>query len=204
MDSRRKAELSDVAECAPQLTDRAAEGSARREHLVRPTFHEIFQAELPYVWNTLRRLRVRESEIEDVAHDVFVTVYRLLDQYDPSRPLKPWLFGVALRVAARHRDLARHKRELPEDHRREVVDEGPAPDAQLESKQERHLILEALEALDLDRRAVLIMHDLDGHAIPEVAAALSIGVNTAYSRLRLAREQFRATFVRLGLRRGEL
>jgi RNA polymerase sigma-70 factor (ECF subfamily) len=192
MDPGRKAESSYVGD-----------DPERQRTSVGPTFHEIFAAELPYVWHTLRRLRVQESEIEDVAHDVFVTVYRVLDRYDPARPLKPWLFGIAVRVAARHRDLARHTRELLGEDRREPIDEAPAPDDQLARKQERQRILEALDALDMDRRAVLIMHDLDGHAMPDIAAALSIGVNTAYSRLRLAREQFRGAFVRLQLRRGE-
>ena len=52
------------------------------------------------------------------------------------------------------------------------------------------MVLKALDALDLDKRAVLVMHELDGVAIPDVAMALSIPLNTAYSRLRLARRDF--------------
>ena len=62
----------------------------------------------------------------------------------------------------------------------------------------------ALDDLELDRRAVLILHDIDGHSVPEIARALSIPLNTAYSRLRLAREQFKAAVKRIRLRRGEV
>ena len=48
----------------------------------------------------------------------------------------------------------------------------------------------ALDALDLDRRSVFVMHELDGQAVPEIARTLSIPLNTAYSRLRLARRDF--------------
>ena len=60
----------------------------------------IFETELDYVWRSLRRLGVRERDVDDVTHDAFIVVYRTLDQYDPSRPLRPWLFGIASRHAA--------------------------------------------------------------------------------------------------------
>ena len=47
------------------------------------------------MWHTLRRLGVRQRDLADVTHDVFVTVYRRLDSYDPARPLRP---GDLLRV----------------------------------------------------------------------------------------------------------
>ena len=45
------------------------------------------------------------------------------------------------------------------------------------------------------------MHELDGHAMPEIAAALGVPLNTAYSRLRLAREQFALVVRRKRLQR---
>src|SRR5689334_8515619 len=77
----------------------------------RLTFRAIFEAEFAYIFNTLRRLGVREPDLEDVTHDVFITVNRLLSEFDPSRPLRPWLFGFAFRVASDYRRLARHIRE---------------------------------------------------------------------------------------------
>ena len=47
--------------------------------------------------------------------------------------------------------------------------------------------MKALDLLDFDRRVVLVMHDLDEVPIPEIASTLDIPLNTAYSRLRLAR-----------------
>jgi RNA polymerase sigma-70 factor (ECF subfamily) len=165
----------------------------------RPDFTTIFQTECSYMWNTLRRLGVQERDVEDVAHDVFVAVHRRLDSYDPTRPLKPWLFGIAFRVASDYRRLARHRRELMDDTF-EAVDGAPPADEQLETEQARRLVLEALDALDLDKRAVFVMHELDGHAMPAIAIALGIPVNTAYSRLRLARETFATAVKRIRLR----
>jgi RNA polymerase sigma-70 factor (ECF subfamily) len=52
--------------------------------------------------------------------------------------------------------------------------------------------MKALDTLDLDRRAVFVLHELDELSMPEIAAALSIPLNTAYSRLRLARADLAA------------
>ena len=45
----------------------------------------------------LRRLGVREAEVEDALHDTFITAMRAADCFDSRRPLKPWLLGIAYR-----------------------------------------------------------------------------------------------------------
>ncbi len=156
----------------------------------------IYEAELAYVWSALRRLGVPGHDREDLAHEVFVTALERLPSFDAARPLRPWLFGIALRVVARQRRRARYVREIPAEAP-DAVDGGPPPDEAAVAGQEQRLVLEALEALDLDRRAVVVLHDLDGHPIPEVARALNLRLNTAYSRLRLGRAEFVAAVRRL-------
>src|SRR5690349_23546888 len=85
------------------------------EPLVRPEFPAVFREHLGYVWHALRRLGVRERDLEDVTHDVFLAVFRKLEQYDPARPLRPWLFGFAFRVASDYRERARHRWEVAGD-----------------------------------------------------------------------------------------
>jgi RNA polymerase sigma-70 factor (ECF subfamily) len=163
----------------------------------------LFEEEFAYVFNSLRRLGVREPDLEDVTHDVFIIVHRILAELDPARPLRPWLFGVAFRVASDYRRLARHVREIPEDPPHEPVDGALPADEQIASAQARRQVIEALDELELNRRAVLVLHDIDGQAMPQVALALAIPLNTAYSRLRSAREEFREAVQRARLKRGE-
>jgi RNA polymerase sigma-70 factor (ECF subfamily) len=157
-------------------------------------FPVVYAAELGYVWSTLRRLGVQERDLEDVCHDVFVVVFRNLAVYDARRPIRPWLFGISFRVASDYRRSARHRREVP-GTTREVACSSPPADEVMVRHERQRLVLRALEALELDRRAVFVMHDIDGHVMPDIAAALGIPLNTAYSRLRLARADF-ATAVR--------
>jgi len=69
----------------------------------------IFQQEFRYVWNSLRRLGVHQRDLEDVVHEVFVRVHDQLPLFDVTRPLRPWLFGIALGLATNYRRLARHR-----------------------------------------------------------------------------------------------
>jgi RNA polymerase sigma-70 factor (ECF subfamily) len=173
-----------------------------RDAPLRPTFEAVFQAELPYVWNTLRRLGVRDADAQDQAQEVFVVVHQLLSDYDPARPMRPWLFGIAYRVACRYRALARHRRELGDDAAPEPADPAPGADEAIAAAEARDLVIRALDAIDLGRRAVFVMNVIDERPMPEVAETLGIPLNTAYSRLRLAREEFERAVKRLRPSRG--
>ena len=172
---------------------------------MKPTFQAVYQAEFAYVWNTLRRLGIRAEDLKDVAHDVFVIAYRNFDEYDSTRPPRPWLFGIAFRVVAHVRRDAKTRPAAdsgvsPED----LVSPRPSPEDDARASQDRALVAAALETLDLDQRAVFVMHELDGHAIPEIARELAIPLNTAYSRLRLARRDFVEAVRRMQARAAEV
>lgn len=165
----------------------------------RPSFQAIFQNEFAYVCRSLLRFGVPRSDVDDVAHDVFVAVHSRLADFDPTRPLRPWLFAFAARLAAKYRERAiRFGR--PREDAHEIMDPTPNPDEQLQTTQSRSLVLAALESIEESRRAVFILHELDGQSMPDIAAALEIPLNTAYSRLRLARDEFRAAVARIRLR----
>jgi RNA polymerase sigma-70 factor (ECF subfamily) len=162
----------------------------------------IFRQEFSYVWCTLRRLGVFDRDLEDLAHEVFIRVNAQLALYDSTRPLRPWIFGIALGVASNYRRLLRHQVRLVAEVPEEVDSIGGA-DERLEEAERRALVYAALQGVPLERRAVLVLHEIDGYSVPEVAAALGIGINTAYSRLRLGREAFRERARRL-MQRGDI
>jgi RNA polymerase sigma-70 factor (ECF subfamily) len=153
-----------------------------------------YQRELEYIHRSLRRLGTPASEVDDLAQEVFLALRRAWPDYDAQRPLRPYLFGIAFRVSA-----ASHRKT-----RREVAlgvvelgDSEPGPLEALQSKQARALVLAALETIPLPRRAVLIMHEIDGVPVEEVAAILGIPKFTAYSRLRKGRKEMESAARRL-------
>jgi RNA polymerase sigma-70 factor (ECF subfamily) len=150
------------------------------------SFDAIYAREFEYVWRTLGRFGVPPSDIADAAHDVFVVVYQKRNDLDPNRSVRPLLFGIARRIAA----TARRKQRPESDPDAELLVAAPP-------HEERDMLWQALAVLDDDRRAVFILHDLEGYTGPEIAALLGIVVNTVHSRLRLARAELVAALHRL-------
>jgi RNA polymerase sigma-70 factor (ECF subfamily) len=155
---------------------------------------EAFLRELDYVHRTLRRLGTAPSETDDLAQEVFLVLRKCWTAYDPGRPLRPYLFGIAFRIAAAHH--RKHNREVTFEIV-EVSDAGPGPEDALQTKQVRALVLAALEQIPLPRRAVLLMHDLDEVPVEDVASTLGIPKFTVYSRLRKARREMETAVRRL-------
>lgn len=157
--------------------------------LAPPSFTDLYHAHCDYVWCSLRRLGVPERDLEDGVHDLFLVVHKKLGEYDPARPIRPWLFGIAMRIASDYRKRARNRHEIISDQVPETDRDAPGPAEALESKQARDALLNALSQIDLKHRAVLIMHDLNGHTVAEISEALAISTNTLYSRLRTGRDK---------------
>ena len=151
--------------------------------LVEPSFTQLFEEHFAFVCRSLQRLGVREADLEDIAQELFLAVHRVLPSSDRSRPLKPWLFGFAVRYASNYRRLSWHRgREL---------DDVPVSPKLHDKLAAKRTVLAALERLDFDKRVVLVMHDLEELTAPEIAEELGLPLNTVYSRVRLAREAFR-------------
>jgi len=132
---------------------------------------------------------VRARDLEDLAHDTFLKVYENLQRFDETRPARPWLFAFAFRVASDYRRLARHKTGLGAD-----VDAVPSADRSAEDTLaygEAAVIAErAILELSEEQRAVFILSELDEIPMKTISECLEIPLNTAYSRLRLARAAF--------------
>ena len=170
---------------SPQYT--GVKGPDRLPGSELDAFDAIYDGEFDYVWRTLGRLGVPRAELDDAAHDVFVVRYRRWHDIDRSLPLRPWLFGVARRVAAGLRAK-----------RREVLSDADVAAPDPPNAARRDLVWRALDTLDDDRRAVVILHDLEGYTGAEIAEMLAIPVNTVHSRLRLARADLLAAVRKLG------
>jgi RNA polymerase sigma-70 factor (ECF subfamily) len=164
---------------------------------------ELFQLHASYVWHSFRRLGVQSRDLDDLTHDLFLEVQRHLGDYDPSRRIRPWLFGFALRLASAYRRRASRRYEVQAHSWDETADSSALPDEQLAARQDRRLVVQALDAVDMDRRAVFVLYDIDGEPMKEIARSLGIPVNTAYSRLRLARSEFGLAVKRLRAQDGK-
>jgi RNA polymerase sigma-70 factor (ECF subfamily) len=161
-----------------------------------PSFDEVYEQHAAFVWRVLRTFGVSDAQIEDAVQDVFVVVHRRLAEWEGRAAITTWLFAIARRVASHYRRAAGRAQ------RTEAIDEAaPIVDAastfeEASRNEAAALLVEVLAELDDAKRELLILVELEQIPIPDVAAHLGVPLNTAYSRLRLARKAFTAALAK--------
>src|SRR5687768_5909692 len=152
----------------------------------RPTLREVFDEHAAYVWRALRHLGAPEGEVDDLVQEVFVVVHRRLPSFEGRSSLRTWLYGICLRVASdyRRRARVRYERSAADPARDLSESASLAPD---ERTQARAQLRDLLAALDDDKREVLVLYEIEGLPMTEVAEILGCPLQTAYSRLHAAR-----------------
>lgn len=144
------------------------------------------------VFALLSRMLGHGAEVEDLAQETFVRAYRAFPDFDPNGPAKAstWLLTIATRLALD----ARKKRQLArgDEAEAEKAAAHSTPELTLERRELGKAIAEAAAKLPDDQRAALVLAELHGLSIAEIAAALEVPENTAKTRLFRAREKMRA------------
>jgi RNA polymerase sigma-70 factor (ECF subfamily) len=159
---------------------------------------DLYDRELDYLFATLQRFGARASEMDDLLQDIFIVLHRQWPTLDTTKSLRPWLFGVAFRVVRAYR--RRQTRELRREGLSEET-EAPRPDVGLEDQESMALLLSGLERIPPSRRAVVMMHDLDGLPVAVIARRLSMTKIGVYTRLYKGRKELAVAVRRLGRER---
>jgi RNA polymerase sigma-70 factor (ECF subfamily) len=136
------------------------------------------------VYGLCVRLLHHRHDAEDVTQEVFLRVFRSLDGWDPSRPLKPWVMSIAVNRCRTHLSQ-RARRPEAVDFLHETV-AGPPDDDSGEMVRE---IRVALEELRLDYRTVFVLFHEQGQGYDEIARALDRPVGTVKTWLHRARQE---------------
>lgn len=164
----------------------------------------MYDAHVDFVWRNLRRLGVQTADADDRTQEVFVIAHRRFDQFEErGHGPRAWLFQIVLRVAS---DARRHRRRHPEDadggaaEARESIE--PEQAVQLSRREAVDELDRALSTIDVNRRTVLVLHEIEEMTAPEIAQVLSIPLNTVYSRLRVARTELEEALARMGRRQA--
>jgi RNA polymerase sigma-70 factor (ECF subfamily) len=148
----------------------------------------------------LQRLGVRAADLEDVCHDVFLIAHRRFAEFDGRVGVNAWLFGICLRVAANYRRRARHRLEHVATDAEAPALPAPSsaePDQQFARRQAQQRVQAVLDAMDLTKRAVFLMYEIEGLGCQQIADQLGVPVGTVYSRLHAARALFEREAARL-------
>lgn len=164
----------------------------RVDYLVRQHFD--------LVWRYLRRLGLSDADADDAAQQAFLTLSRKLKHIGAGCE-RAFLLGVSVRVAADFRKARRRRaisEALPDGHFvvEAAAHPGPNPEQALEQQRSIALLDRLLGEVDAEARAVLILYEIEGLTLQEIAAALDKPQGTVASRLRRGRAKFQAAVAR--------
>jgi RNA polymerase sigma-70 factor, ECF subfamily len=161
----------------------------------------VFDAHFDYVWRSLRRLGVREADVDDALQEVFVVVHRKRDEFEGRARLTTWLYAICFRVASDHQRRAHVRHEYPTDNLPEpMTDAAFDPELRVHGLEARALLEEALSSLDVEKRAVFVLYEIDELPVEEIASRVGVPAGTVYSRLKAARAAFDKAVLRLRAR----
>ena len=189
--------IADLKECAATGSALAPDVTSSETISVR----HVYSAHSNFVWLTLQRFGVRESDLEDTLHEVFLVVHQRLHTFDGTSKMTTWLYGISLRVASAYRRRGHRRREVSSAEPVGPVESARGtPETDLAIAQARRRLTEILDDLDLDKRAVFTMFEIDEMSCEEIGEILDIPVGTVYSRLHAARASFQQALVRMQAR----
>jgi len=163
-------------------------------------FADIYREYFDFVWTAVRRLGVEPGAADDVVQEIFIVIHARVDTVQHPESLRSWVYGVIRRVVSHYHRAQRAKLAATasfEGHPDSLFPRTPFD--QGEQTARIRMLREVLEELDAPKREVFMMAELEELTVPEIAEILRIPLNTAYSRLRAARQQFEAAVsTRLG------
>jgi RNA polymerase sigma-70 factor (ECF subfamily) len=159
---------------------------------LRAIVASLYEEHFAAVWRWLHRLGVRDADLDDVVHEVFMVVHRRYASFEGNAKITTWLFGICTRVASDYRRRAYMRRERATESFETLHDSGPRPDEAAQSQQAHEIVHRALDALDMTKRAVFVLYELEGLNAREISELTGAKEQTVYTRLHKAREVFRA------------
>jgi RNA polymerase sigma-70 factor (ECF subfamily) len=171
----------------------------REDPAALPSFRAVYDGYFDFVWTCARRLGVPIEAVDDVVQEIFVVVHARLKTVERPASLRSWLYSVVRRtVSTYHR--GRHVRNARESLDPALDDTAspmqPSPLDLAVLSDELKLLWRLLGELAPAKREVFVLAELEEMTVPEIAEAIGIPLNTAYSRLRAARQELSEAFAR--------
>ena len=167
-----------------------AECVRRLQHGETEAFEILVRCHEKTIFNLVYRMLGDYDEAAEISQEVFLSAFRAVGQFRGEANFSTWLYRIALNHAStRRRSLGtRQQRMLPIESANPLSDPEPGPPEILEKQEIRERVQLALNQLDPEDAAVILLRDLQDVPYDEVARMLEIPVGTVKSRLHRARQ----------------
>jgi len=185
-------EKQDQLEAERELVERVLAG-------VQGSFAELVRRYQNMVFNLAYNFLGNMQEAEDLSQEVFLKVYRSLSTFRRASTLKTWIYRITSNMALNRIKWLRRRggnRQVSIDAgfnenlppmSESLPNEAPGPDRKVHGAQIRKRLMESLERLSDEQKAVVILRDIEGLSYEEIAVTLGINIGTVKSRLARGR-----------------
>ena len=151
------------------------------------------------VYNTVYRMVGSAEDAQDIVQDAFLKAYENLGQFRGASSFYTWLFRIAVNLALTFRRRSKRLRLVrPLDEGSEVsLSQSQAgrlvesPEAAMETAESRERVMKALENLDGEHRAAVVLRDIEGLDYETISGILDVPAGTVKSRIHRARMMLR-------------
>ncbi|MBK7645299.1 MAG: RNA polymerase sigma factor [Planctomycetes bacterium] len=170
----------------------------QRDRSALETFYEAY---FDRVYGYVRRMLGDDSQAEDVTQEVFLSIQRSIDGYDPARPLSLWVFTIATNQVRDHWRASRRVDPLDgasldeEDARPDPASREAGPLPALEQAELSATLSAAIDELPESLRTTLVLRYREGLSFEEIARMIARNETAVRKRYSRALEELR---VRLG------
>lgn len=164
-------------------------------------FEDILRQHGPVIYTLSIRLTNNSSDAEDLAQETFLKAFESLGSFRGEAEIRTWLYRICLNTwknrvrYERRRSFWRHfSLNASSDEEKapvEIADNDPPLDNAMEKRDDQTVLERALQQLDLNDRAILLLRDREGFSYESIARELEIPIGTVRSRLARAREKLR-------------
>lgn len=182
-----------MATSRAEAADGAAAVAANSEPpLPVPSFQELCAQYFEFVWKCARGFGSRPDEIDDVVQDVFLVAQRRHEYLKEERLARSWIYSITRRVVSSQRRRRRERDSRAAEDVDSLTSNEQSPLAAAEHNLEVRVLSTLIDGLEERKREVFVLSEILEMSGPEIAETIGVPVNTVYSRLRAAREDFDA------------
>ncbi|MEZ4474201.1 MAG: sigma-70 family RNA polymerase sigma factor [bacterium] len=184
------------ADAETELISRLVAGDER-------AWRALHRAHAADVYRVARRFVDGDAEAEEVTQEVFVAAFRYIDRFRGGSRLRTWLYRITVNRALKRRRWRTRRREVGPDGIERTSNPAATPEAVVGDRQALALLQGCLDRLEPRKRAVLVLHELEGLDTREIADILGCPRSTVLTRLSRARQDLLRLAQRRGLRPDE-
>jgi RNA polymerase sigma-70 factor, ECF subfamily len=158
----------------------------------RQAWRDLHRTYYPVMAAFLRKLGVRDAELEDACQDVFVRLHRYLPGFRGGAELKTWLYRLCATEAGRVRQKRRVSEALGFILRHQLAADPPVSRQELPADLARRKVEAALGVLKPPERLVFVLYEFEGLSGERIAKIAECPVATVWRRLHYARKAFQS------------